>query len=495
MKNVKKALSLVLVAVMLLCSLPMAVSAVDTGYTYTVTDGKATITGADSTITGDITIPSTLGGYPVVEIGNYAFEGNTALTGVVIPESVKSIGLYAFKDCTNLATITIEGNSLESVREKTFENTAWLNTKPDGDVYLGNCYYKYKGTMPENTTITVKTGTKVIAGQAFKDQSNLVAVSFPDSLVTIGESAFSRTGLTSVDIPSSVTTIEDTAFISCRNLSTVTLHEGLKTIGSGAFRATGLTSIVIPASVTTLAMAFTQCTALETVTFLGDNIETIFADTFEGTAWFDAQPDGDVYIADHYYCYKGTMPENTTLTIKDGTKSIVNTAIANNTSARKNLVGIVIPSSVKTIGKSAVCDCENLSSVVIKDGVEEIQHYAFFECGALTRVFIPSSVTNIYDRAFGYIDTYEKLEGFTIEGFAGTAAEKYAIDNGFTFVEHAHTDTNGDELCDTCGAPFVAPTEPSALNDKTAKILAAVFEFIVFLVDAIIKLAQSKQAA
>lgn len=285
-KSIKKTLALFIAAVMLLCSLPFIVLAADpaeTGYTYTVADGKATITGANDTVTGNITIPSTLDGNPVVAIRRQAFEGNTALTGVVIPESVKSIEYYAFQDCTNLATVTIEGNGLESVGEKAFENTPWLNARPDGDVYLGSCYYQYKGAMPGNTTITVKTGTKGIARQAFQNQSNLVAISFPDSLVTIEGNAFSGSGLTSVDIPSSVTSIGDNAFSTCRNLSTVTLHEGLKTIGSGAFAATGLTSIVIPASVTTLERAFPRCTALANVTFLGNNIESLNARAFEET--------------------------------------------------------------------------------------------------------------------------------------------------------------------------------------------------------------------
>lgn len=111
MKNVKKTLSLILVAVMLLCSLPIAVSAVDTftegGYTYTVSDGKATITGSDDTINGDVTLPATLGGYPVIAIGDYAFNSNQALTGVSIPSSVKTIGKDAFAFCYQLATATL----------------------------------------------------------------------------------------------------------------------------------------------------------------------------------------------------------------------------------------------------------------------------------------------------------------------------------------------------------------------------------------------------
>ncbi len=359
-KNVKKSLALFVAAIMLLCSLPLAVSAVDTytenGYTYTVSDGKATITKADSSVVnGAVTVPSTLGGYPVVAIGDKAFYSNKALTSVDIPESVISIG--------------------------------------------------------------------------------------------------------------------ETAFGHCRNLSTLTLHEGLTTIGNQAFTYCGtLTSVDIPASVTTIeSNAFYYCITLATINFLGNNIESLGISAFQSTAWFNSLPDGDVYIADHYYCYKGSMPENTTVIIKDGTKSIVDSAFEN---------------------------CKNLKSVILKEGLTSIERYAFFGCRALERVVIPSTVTSIGEYALGYdFNTSvgeEKIDGFIIEGYAGTAAEQYATDNGFTFVVHTHQDTNSDDVCDTCGASL---KEPSALNDKTAKILTAVFEFIVFLVDAIIKLAQNSQGA
>lgn len=358
-KNIKKSLALFIAAIMLLCSLPLAVSAVDTytenGYTYTVSDGKATITKADSSVVnGAVTVPSTLGSYPVVAIGDKAFYSNKALTSVDIPEGVTSIGGAAF------------------------------------------CF--------------------------------------------------------------------------CSNLSTLTLHEGLTTIGNQAFAYCGvLTSLDIPASVTTIEThAFYKCNTLATINFLGNNIESLSINAFHGTAWFNSLPDGDVYIADHYYCYKGSMPENTTVIIKDGTKSIVD---------------------------SAFLDCKNLKSVILKEGLTSIRGYAFYRCTALERVVIPSTVTSIDEYALGYdLNPYvgeEKIDGFIIEGYAGTAAEQYATDNGFTFVVHTHQDTNSDDVCDTCGASL---KEPSALNDKTAKILAAVFEFIAFLVEKVIVIIENATA-
>ena len=93
----------------------------------------------------------------VTSIGHSAFSSCNSLTSVTIGNSVTSIGGYAFAYCSGLTSVTIP-NSITSVGAEAFYGTAWYNNQPDGLVYVGKVAYSYKGTMPANTSITIKDG-------------------------------------------------------------------------------------------------------------------------------------------------------------------------------------------------------------------------------------------------------------------------------------------------------------------------------------------------
>lgn len=90
-------------------------------YTYTVSDGEATITDCDASTSGSITIPSSLGGYPVTSIDNYAFLYCSKLISVTIPVGVTNIGSHAFSYCSSLASVTIP-DSVTSIGILLFED-------------------------------------------------------------------------------------------------------------------------------------------------------------------------------------------------------------------------------------------------------------------------------------------------------------------------------------------------------------------------------------
>lgn len=315
----------------------------------------AEVTWGNNLYSGDTIIPETISYdgvvYDVTSIGYYAFGGDKDLISVVIPNSVTSIGNSAFSGCEGLITIDIP-NSVTSIGHEAFDGSAWYNNQPDGLVYGGKVLYKYKGEMPENTNVSLKDGTIGISDFAFLQCKGLISIDIPSSVKYIGIEAFGGcSGLTSVTIPNSVSSIGIRAFYFCSSLS----------------------NIEIPNSVTYIGW---------------------FA--FDGTAWYFNQQDGVIYAGKFAYGYKGVMPENTNITLKDGTFGIVDNAF----SARSSLTSIYIPNSVTTIGENVFSYCSGLTSVIIPYSVTSIGSYAFLNCSGLKSVSIPNSVKSISNGTF-----------------------------------------------------------------------------------------------
>ena len=123
--------------------------------------------------------------YSVSSIGERAFVGQNTMTSIVIPNGVTSICYSAFSGCTKLTTITIP-NSVETIGGGAFNNTAWYKNQSDGLVYAGKVLYEYKGDMPEDTKIVVPDGVLGIAGGAFNNCTNLISITIPSSVVSVG---------------------------------------------------------------------------------------------------------------------------------------------------------------------------------------------------------------------------------------------------------------------------------------------------------------------
>ena len=250
----KKLFGLIIVLMCVLCvfAVPIKADAVTEGYyTYEVSSGEATITDVDNSIGGDITIPSTLGGYPVTSIGSGAFENCTSLTAITIPNSVTSIEHRAFFGCTSLTAVTI----------------------PDSVTYIGDSAF---GICTSLTTVNIPDSVTSIESGAFGECTSLTAVTIPDSVTYIGNGAFSIcTSLTTVNIPDSVTSIESTTFAYCTSLTTVNIPDSVTRIGVHAFyNCSSLTSVTIPESLTSIEIgAFGECNVLADVYFTGTQAE------------------------------------------------------------------------------------------------------------------------------------------------------------------------------------------------------------------------------
>ena len=287
-------------------------------------------------------------------------------------------------------------------------NDIYYNIISDGAVevsFRGEAFNDYtneysgKVAIPSSVTYGGRTYRVTRIGQtAFWKCSSLTGVTIPTSVTDIHASAFGYcTGLSSVVIPNSVISIGYGAFQYCSNLKSVTLSNRLITIEDYAFQyCSSLTSIDIPSSVESIGNgAFYICSSLANIN-LSDKVISL-GSAFYGTAWYNSQPDGVLYLGKCLYGYKGTMPSNTSIVVKDGTLFIADQAFY---AVGTGLSSIEIPNSVISIGGGAFYNCTNLRSVTIPNSVTTIGDGAFRSCTAFTSITIPASVTKIGKDAF-----------------------------------------------------------------------------------------------
>ena len=161
----------------------------ETDFETKIVDGGCSITKYKGQ-GGQVTIPPTIGGRKVVEIGTEAFEGCSSLTSITLPDSVTSIGTWAFGHCIILTSITLP-DSVTSIGDGAFCGCSSL------------------------TSITLPDGMTSIGGGVFKGCSSLTSIALPDSVASIGDCAFKGcSSLTRVTLPPSVKLGRD-AFDGC----------------------------------------------------------------------------------------------------------------------------------------------------------------------------------------------------------------------------------------------------------------------------------------
>ena len=228
----------------------------------------------------------------VTSIGGGAFSGCSGLTSITIPNSVTSIGCslcnFAFenvifesinpnatfvRDTTNKILTNIAGDTLICG----FKNTVAI---PNTVTTIGNYAFSWCSGI---TSITIPNSVTTIGNSDFSGCTGLTSIIITNSVTTIGNSAFSGcTGLTSIIIPNSVTTIGNSAFSGCTGLTSITIPNTVTSISQGAFASCiGLTSVTIGNSVTSIGeRVFYGCSSLISVTSLATTAPTIQSRTF-----------------------------------------------------------------------------------------------------------------------------------------------------------------------------------------------------------------------
>ena len=380
----------------------------------------AHIEGADKSLSGDVVIPSTLGGYPVKSFSFDTFCNNTNITGITIPQGVKSIDGGSFSGCTNLKNVTIP-NSVTYIGDNAFSNCVSLKS------------------------INIPSSVTTIKGNAFTNCSSLESITIPGNITHMGTSIFSKctslkdvtlqhgltetatymfsgcTSLTNISLPSSLININTGTFSGCTNLKDITIPDSVTNINQDAFRYSGLESIDIPNSVTNIGyQAFDECRNLTEVS-IGEGVTKIDYAFVHCTNikrvniasiknWLNinftngyANPfvygGADLYI-------NGSRITN--LEIPEGITSVDAVKIS-----CLNIESVSIPESLTDIGPVAFGGCNNLKIIKVDDentsyssldGVlfnKDKTTLIFYPKGKEDKSYVmPNTVTRIHFKAF-----------------------------------------------------------------------------------------------
>lgn len=353
----------------------------------------------------------------VTKIGNYAFN-QTAITTMVIPNTVTSFGTYVFDGCKSLASVTLP-DGIKTIPDYTFRNCTALTTYtvPETVTKIG----KYAFASASVATITLPAGLATIDANAFNANTKLktvnfaetptatkltigdgaftgctllTAISLPSNLTEIGKLAFSKSKLSSITIPETVTTIKDQAFSECKSLTSATLGNAkLTTIGTKLFeKCTVLANVTLREGLTKLGTymfgyssysSSYSCMKLTKIT-LPSTLKSIpqYAFANSGLTEIDLSNTAVTEIGEKAFYASSTSAAKLT-SLKMNT---VCTKIIKNAFEGQAIKGEVDLSKVTYLGSSAFKGNKAITKVTIGKGLVSLGTAIFQNCTGLTSV-------------------------------------------------------------------------------------------------------------
>lgn len=386
------------------------ITVIQEGVRYELNDGEASVVGYTGKIDKDCRIPEQITvnevSCPVTAIAANGFLNCSALTSVVIPETVTIIGDNAFAGCTALTEVTIPAEV------SLLGNTVFRNCKALQAITVeeGNeAYYSVDGVLfdAEYVLLQYPIGKETAAYRA------------PAGTAKIGEYAFYYAeALENVILPDSVTEIGESAFSECRNLTSIDFGNGLETIGYDAFWHCQLGEVNLPAAMEKLANAFEETTGVQAYN-VAEGCERFFS---QNGVLFENGEAGDVilrYYPDGRQDEQYTVPENVSVigefafgdcwSLSEITLPETLAKIQFGAFTCCGVTQIVIPDSVTELAACAFQCCDQLQSVDLGSGVTHLEWNTFYSCEKLEEILIPAQVTEIDDGTFESCTSLRKI--------------------------------------------------------------------------------------